>query len=414
MKTPVNTQWVVVTTKEPVIFHQTYDESWLLNPNHRYILNANRLEPIEPFLESVSEFSSAALVQRLHAGQDLCGAKVLVERCRERGLGDLLFLTGPLGYFNHVTGNNIEIDLMSFADRGVVLSNCPLLHNKCVKCGPLEYDSLRHYNYHWFVESVTEQDTEQDQLNVYDALYHQLGFDYTQIEPRWKRPTATLVNDDYLNLDMVFRRIWEDRKLELRRIGYYVVAPFANASLRCMSYQTWLQIIGLLATRRPVVVVGTSNLRLPDTDMSVGEFIQRLQGCGQGVVNAIDGTSTRALMALISRATAVVTLDSAPLYLAQAFNTPAVSLWGTHHPAARIGYDQRYMDWAIWHGDACRRAPCFAYSYFPVDKCPKGKDQRICEVLADIQPEEVLAKVDAIEGVQELTTLNETGPAKAD
>jgi ADP-heptose:LPS heptosyltransferase len=344
----------------------------------------------------------------------LCGSKILIERCRERGIGDLLFLTGPLGYFNHITGNNVEIDVMGFADRGIVLSNCNLIHNKSVKCGPVEYDALRHYNYHWFVESVTEQDSEQDQLNSYDALYHQLGFDYTQIEARWKRPTASLVNEDYLNLDMVYRRVWEDRKLELRRIGYYVVAPFSNATLRCMPYSRWLQVITLLATRRPVVVVGTSGLRLPDTDMSAGEFIQRLGGCGQAVVNAIDGTSTRVLMALISRATAVVALDSAPLYIAQALNTPAVSLWGTHHPAARIGYDAKYLDWAIWHGNACRRAPCFAYSYFPVDKCPKGSAQRVCEVLDDIQADEVLDKIDAIEGAQLTPTFYETGSTKAD
>ena len=401
VKMPLNTQWVIASVKEPVMFHQTYDETWLLNPNRRYIFNANRLTVIEPFLENVSEFSSAALCNRLTAGKDICGAKILIERTRERGIGDLLFLTGVLGYLQHIGSNNVEIDLMAFADRGAALVHCPLLHNRNVKCGPLDYDALRYYNYHWFIDNVTEQDAEPDQLNVYDALYAQLGFQPDQVEAKWKRPVGiTLVNEDYQNLDMLYRYVWQDKKLELRRIGYYVVAPFANASLRCMPYGLWLRIIQLLATRRPVVVVGTSTLRLLDTDMSAGDFISQLSSMGQPVINAIDSTSVRVLMALIARATGVVALDSAPLYLAQAFNVPAVSLWGTHPPGARLGYDKPYMDLAVWNPDACRKSPCFAYSYFPVEKCPKGDKQQVCEVLESITPEAVLSKADLIEASQ--------------
>ena len=422
MKLPLNTKWVIVTVKEPVMFHQTHDETWLLNPNRRYIFNANRVAPIEQFVETVSEFDNAALLQPLAAGKDLCAAKILIERTRERGIGDLLFMTGVLGYLQHIGGNNVEIDVMSFADRGVVLTHCPLLHNKCVKCGPVEYDALRQYNYHWFVENATEQDAEPDQLNIYDALFKQLGFDPEQIEARWKRPTATLVNDDFQNLDMLYRRIWDDKKLELRRIGYYVVAPFANASLRCLPYSRWLEIIQLLCTRRPVIVVGTSSLRLPDTDMSAGEFSSRIAHLSSSVgfngaqfplINAVDGTTIRVLMALISRATGVVALDSAPLYMAQALNVPAVSLWGTHAPGARIGYDKPYMDLAVWNSDACRRAPCFAYNEFPVDKCPQGDKQRICEVLDDVDPQAVLAKVDTIEASQVSPFKKTEAPAKA-
>lgn len=397
MKLPLNTQWVIVTVKAPVMFHQTYDETWLLNPNRRYILNANRVGSIEHFLENVSEFDNASLYQKLSASKDLCGSKILIERTRERGIGDLLFLTGVLGYLQHISSNNVEIDLMSFADRGVVLTHSPLLHNKCVKCGPVEYDALRHYNYHWFVNSATEQDAEPDQLNVYDALYQQLGFAPDQIEARWKRPTATLVDDDWQNLDMFYRRIWETKKLELRRIGYYVVAPFANSSLRCLNYGRWLEIIKLLCTRRPVVVVGTTALRLPDMDMSAGEFSSRIAQLPASTINAIDSTSIRVLMALIARATGVVSLDSSPLYMAQALNVPAVSLWGSHAPGARIGYDKAYMDLAIWNESACRRAPCFAYSQFPAEKCPHGDQQRVCEVLDSISAEAVLAKMDTVE-----------------
>jgi hypothetical protein len=394
---PTNSQWLIVTVKEPVMFHQTADETWLFNPNRRYIVNANRVGPIEQFIDTVSELDGASLYQRLRANQNITGAKILVERNRERGIGDLLFLTGPLGYLHHLSGGDVEIDLMSFADRGIVLTHSPLIHNKCVKCGPLEYDHLRMYNYHWLVNTVTEQDTEGDQLNVYDALYQQLGFLPEDVEPRWKRPSATLVAEDFQNLDRLFHYVWTQRKIDLRRIGYFVVAPFANATLRSMNYKTWLEIIKQMATRRPVMVVGNSSLRLPDMDMSAGEFSQQVASIGGGVFNAVDSTTIRVLMALIARSIGLVCVDSAPLYMAQALNIPAISIWGTHAPASRIGYDKTYMDLAIWKQDACQFSPCFAYGKFPVNKCPQGQRQISCEVTAAVTADDVLKKVDIIE-----------------
>lgn len=397
---PINTQWLVVTVKEPVMFHQTADETWLFNPNRRYIVNANRISAIEQFVDTVSELDGSSLYHPLRAGQNLKGAKILVERCRERGIGDLLFLTGPLAFLNHVSGSDVSIDLMAFADRGIVLTHSPLIANKCVKCGPLENDHLRMYNYHWLVNTVTEQNSEGDQFNVYDALYRQLGFEPENIEPQWKRPTATLVSDDFQNLDRLYKHVWDNRQIDLRRIGYYVVAPFANATLRCMNYGRWLEIIRALATRRPVLVVGNSSLRLPDTDMSAGEFSAQVAQIGGGVFNAIDSTTLRVLMALIARSTGVISMDSAALYMAQALRVPAISLWGTHPPAARIGYDKTYMDLAIWKQEACQHSPCFAFGKFPVDKCPEGVRQISCAVTADISVDDVLVKVDLIEAKQ--------------
>ena len=394
---PINSQWLVVSVKEPVMFHQTADETWLFNPNRRYIVNANRVAQIEQFIDTVSELDGASLYSRLRSNVDITGAKILVERNRERGIGDLLFLTGPLAFLNHLSGGNVEIDVMAFADRGVVLTHCPLISNKCVKCGPLEYDHLRMYNYHWLINTVTEQDTEGDQLNVYDALYQQLGFNPEDVEPKWKRPTATLMADDFQNLDRLFRHVWDQRKVDLRRIGYFVVAPYANATLRSMNYKTWLEVIKQLATRRPVMVVGNSSLRLPDMDMSAGEFNQQVGSIGGGVFNAVDSTTIRVLMALIARSVGVICLDSAPLYMAQALNVPAISIWGTHAPGSRIGYDKNLMDLAVWKQKACNFSPCFAYGKFPVNKCPNGIHQACCEVTASVTPDDVLSKVDMIE-----------------
>jgi hypothetical protein len=404
-KLPINTQWLIVTVKEPVLFQQTTDETWLLNPNRRYIINANRLGALESLIETVSELDNAALLRRLTVKADLGGARILVERNRERGVGDLLFLTGPLAYLNHLAGGDISIDVMAYADRGVVLAHSPLISNQCVKCGPLEYDHLRMYNYHWLINTVTEQDSEGDQLNVYDALYRQLGCEPAEIDPKWKRPSAVLSADDFKNLDRLYHTIWTATNLDLRRTGYYVVAPFSNATIRCLNYGIWLNIIQALAQYKPVVVVGNSMWRLPSMDMDAGEFNALLSKFGRGIINAIDSTTLRVLMALISRSNAVVCLDSGPLYIAQALNTPAISLWGSIAPHTRIGYDKNYMDLAVWKPDACKFAPCFAYKSFPKTKCPYGELQMCCSVLESITVNDVLEKLSKIEEKSKLTSI---------
>ncbi len=396
-KLPSNSQWVIVTVNQPVMWHQTEDETWLFNPGRRYIINAARIPTIHPFIESVSEMDGASLYNRLLANKNITGARILVERFRERGIGDLLFLSGPLSYFWHLSGANVKIHVYALSDRGMVLRHSPFLDNGTVLCGPLEYDSLRMYNYHWLINSVTECDEEGDQLNVYDALYKQLGFEPGDVDPKWKRPYAALDPEDFQHLDILFRHIWEAKKIDLRRVGYYVVAPFANATLRCMNYATWLTIIKELATRRPVVVVGMSHMKLPDMDMSAGAFIEQVARLGQAVINAVDATPLRVLMALIQRSRCLFCMDSAPLYVAQSLNTPAVSLWGTHDPGVRIGYSPDYMELAVWNDDQCDEAPCYAYSQFPHHKCPKRGSQSVCEPLASVKPEQVLSKLDKVE-----------------
>lgn len=396
-KLPSNSQWVIVTVKQPVMWHQTEDETWLFNPGRRYVVNAARIPGIHPYIESVSEMDGASLYNRLLAGKNITGSRILVERFRQRGIGDLLFLTGPLSYLYHLSGANLKVHLYAFSDRGMALRHSPFLDNGSVLCGPLEYDALRMYNYHWLVNSVTECDEESDQLNVYDALYKQLGFEPSDVDAKWKRPFATMHPEDYQHLDILFKYYWEAKKIDLRRVGYYVVAPFSNATLRCMNYGTWLAIIKELATRRPVVVVGMSHLKLPDMDMSAGAFLQQVSQLGQSVILAVDATPLRVLMALIQRARCVFCMDSAPLYIAQAVGTPAISMWGTHDPGVRIGYSPDYMELAVWNEDQCNEAACYAYARFPAHKCPKQDRQVICECLDSVKPEQVLGKLDKVE-----------------
>ena len=390
----MDSSWKIVTVNEPVMMHRTDDEVWLLNPHRRYILNPAQIHQIEQFVGSVSDLQPGGLLNPLRNGQNIAKSRILIERLRERGVGDLLFLTGPLAFLQQASGQTAEIDVYALADRGTVLWGNT---DARVLCGPVEYDHLRLYNQHWFVNSVTENDEEPDQPNVYDALYAQLGFDPASIDAIWKRPKAFCSPDDYRNLDQFYRSIWEAKKVDLRRVGFYVVCPFAAATVRSMSYVKWLKFIGELGKRRPVLVCGSTKVKQPDTDMSAGAFLDQINGLGGGVINAMDSTPLRVLMALISRVKAFLGLVSGPLYIAQAMRIPAISLWGCHAPGSRLQYDKTYMELAVWERSACNQSPCFTYIDFPAAKCPRGAGQTECEVLSVIQPENIFTKFDLVE-----------------
>jgi hypothetical protein len=406
---PFNTQYVIATFKAPTIWHRTDDEAWLLNPLRRHIMHADHLTRLQDQIEAISDLKGSGYYTPLMAGKSLSSARVLIERNRDRGIGDLLFLTGPLSFMQNASGNNVKIDVYALADRGAVLHHHPALHLGTTLHGPLYYDDLGLYNYQWMIETVTECNEEPDQLNVYDALYKQLGFEPGEIDPKYKRPSARLVDNDFRSLDQVFYHIWQHKKVDFRRVGYYVVAPFAAATLRSMNYGTWIQIIKELASKRPVIVTGAATNRHPDMDISAGEFQQQISNL-PNVVNAIGATPLRTAMALISKAVAMFTLDTGTLYMAQALGVPAVSIWGSHDPGVRIGYDKDYMDLAVWKQPACRMSPCFAYASFPEHKCSNGIHQQSCDVLTAVTPEDVLQKQQMIESKNVL--LGKFQPAK--
>jgi ADP-heptose:LPS heptosyltransferase len=399
-KTPHNSQWVIVTFTRPVMWTRNDDEVWAFSPKRRYILNANQLGNLSEYIHTISDLRTSAHYKPLIAGQaTLAGANVLIERYRERGIGDILFLTGPMNYLKFLSGGAVNIDAYALADRGVILANHPALQYKATLAGPLHYDDLQNYDYHWFVDTVTEYDEEPDQLNVYDALYKTLGLDPATVPAEYKRPNIVLEDADFKNLDQFLYFTYLEKKLDLRRTGYYVVAPLARGSLRAAPYQMWLNVINTLKTRRPVVVVGSLDGRVPATDMDAGEFNQHVIQAGPNVVNAMRNPAMplRVLASIISRATAVGCLDSGPLYVAQALRVPAISVWGPHDPGVRIGYDSDYMKLAIWNQSMCRRAPCYCYDRFPVEKCPLGAEQRVCEVLRTADPAEIVAKFNEVE-----------------
>lgn len=392
-----NSQWFITTVTAPVTFNRGTAETWYFNPVRRYVLNARHVAKIEKYVASLSELSGSPHYRPLQAGRPLVGRRIFVERFRDRGLGDLLFLTGPFAFMQHVSGNDTKIHVYAFTDRGAVLQNSRFLEHGTIFIGPTHYYDFIDYEYQWLVNTVTESSEEPDQLNVYDALYRQIGVNPAHVEPQFKRPYVDISASEERDLTEFFHTVWAERQIDLRR-GFFVLAPLTHSALRTAPYQMWLDLAAELSRRRPVIFVGQSSVPLPDLDITAGEFLNKAEECGHQVMSLMrQSVPLRSVMALISKATAFVGLDSGLLYVAQACRVPAVSIWGPHDPGVRIGYDQDYMDLAVWNQELCYQSPCFAYGDFPVHKCPKGVEQKICQCLAATTVDDVLKKVEMIE-----------------
>ncbi len=390
-----------MTMAKPVLWPRCDQETWSLTPPNRYVVNAEYSSRFsEDQVEEVSDLKGSAYHKPFVGLINLNNSKILVERHRSRGIGDLLFLSGPLSYLHHMSGGTVKFFLKSLVDRGSVLYNHPALHLKTPLYGPTVYDTLPLYDYHWFIESVTEFNEDREQPNVYDVLYRQIGFDPKTIDPVYKRPSVGFDESDTRGLHAFYHAIWSEKQIDLRSEPYYVVAPFSHGVVRSAPYGLWLNLIHELSQKHPVLIIGSLRHELPDMDMPAGEFVQRLRMMSQQqakIINLISDLPLRSVLTIISKSKCVFCLDSAPLYMAQACRVPAISVWGPHSPRVRIGYDKAYMDLAIHAKEACPNSPCFAYSGFPERKCPEQEAQKFCAVLANVGVNDIMEKLSLLE-----------------
>jgi len=117
----------------------------------------------------------------------------------------------------------------------------------------------------------------------------------------------------------------EDEEAAARLIEGPFVAIAPGSIWGSKRWPYYAELARQLAGHVPVVVVGGQHV------VGLGEEIQRAATGGDGrqrVVNACGKLTLRQSAALIGRASALVTNDSAPLHLATAMGTPVVALFG--------------------------------------------------------------------------------------
>ena len=127
-----------------------------------------------------------------------------------------------------------------------------------------------------------------------------------------------------------------------------------------------------------------------EDDASLGDAI--VSRSGGRAVNAAGALNLRGSAALIQRATALVTNDSAPLHLATAVGTPIVALFGPTVPEFGFG-PRRSGDLALGHTEL----PCRPCSKHGPQVCPLGHHRCMRELSVDA----VVSAVTAVAGSEE-------------
>jgi Glycosyltransferase family 9 (heptosyltransferase) len=236
----------------------------------------------------------------------------------------------------------------------------------------------------FFLESITEWDSDGEQPNVYDRLFTMLGLDSGRVAPKFKRPTVILQKQD---IDVRIKWLKQVAAATNKSCdnGYIVFQFRSTNKVRTLPTEVIekaLFAINQYAEKFQIPILVTDNKPLlPD----IAEIVKRTK-MALNVANAIN--HVRLFIGLIAGATAVVGPDSSAIHIAAAFEIPAVGIWGAYHPESRTLYYPRQIH--LFHPEQCPNAPCFNYlPDLPFQKCPRQLDQKYCEVFEGVTPDEI-------------------------
>ncbi len=197
---------------------------------------------------------------------------------------------------------------------------------------------------------------------------HEVDRNLSLLEPLSPRK---VIRETFLPVDERERkRVLE--KLGLETDGYVVFNPFSNFPLKEWYPEGWAAVINELRNYTPVVT-GTA------ADMPRAHALGKMAK----FVNLVGRTSLRELMAVLSGARLVVSNDSSPVHIANAFGVPAVTVYTATSP-----------DYGFYPliGESVRNpAECSPCSPNP-KKCRKGSP----ECLSAISPELVLESLEKL------------------
>ncbi|MFN3813373.1 MAG: glycosyltransferase family 9 protein [Aquificaceae bacterium] len=101
---------------------------------------------------------------------------------------------------------------------------------------------------------------------------------------------------------------------------YVVVSPFSNFPLKEWYMEGWVEVVKSLG--KDVVLVGAKEYQEKAKNIS-----ERAR-----VINLVGKTTLTELMAVVSKAKLVLSCDSSPVHIANAFGTPAISIYTSTSP----------------------------------------------------------------------------------
>lgn len=297
------------------------------------------------------------------------GKKILI--LRAGGFGDLVLMTPVLREIKRRWPQCV-LTVSTMGHYGQVLANLPFVD--AVLPYPLPLDVYAAQDAHVFYENAIERNPRAQEVHMTELFGEIAGI--TGIENL--RPEYRVKATEAIWAAEAYPRVNGTRRVCIQ-IG---------ASAKCRVYPRDLMgqaVAALLKRGWEVFLMGAAGeIKLPDT---VPPGLRNL---------AAADLTFRQSCAVASMADCVVGNDSAMLHVAGALGVPAVGLYGPFPWQLRT----KHCPTTVSLQGAGKCAPCFHHTnvarrdHFPAD-CP-SKARGFCEVLAEIKPERIVAKVEQI------------------
>jgi ADP-heptose:LPS heptosyltransferase len=208
---------------------------------------------------------------------------------------------------------------------------------------------LDYYDGHLIYDELVASRKDIMQPNAYQILFEQAGLSFT---PEKGKPVLVLKKYDQQE---AFGRLVRKAGEEIPfGIGHIVLGLHTSSECRNLPKNYWADIVGefIEKTEGKRAIIGLSN-------NDIGAMIQDsiIERGYQQYIPCHKTLTVRHIAALCRTALFVLSLDTALVHIAAAFDVPTVAIMSTVPPTQRVSTYSACVP--IWNADACYFAPCF-------------------------------------------------------
>lgn len=314
---------------------------------------------------------------------DWNGRRILIQRAG--GFGDLILLTPVLREIKR-RWPTCHLAISTMSHYSVCLLNLPFVDE--ILQFPVPMETAEKYDAWVFYENAVEKNSHAKELHITEVFGEIAGIKgILDMKPEYRvKPTEA---------------IWANEAYPREPGGKLRVAVQVGAAAKVRRYPLWGEACSEMSRRGwEIMLLGTPGELPPMDPKKTPPGIKNLTALG---------LTFRQSAAVLNGCDAFAGSDTALLHVAGALGVPAVGLYGPFPWRLRTAHCPTTV--ALSGVGEC--APCFHHvgptmrQDFP-DKCP-SKAKGMCEVLASIKPERIVAKIDQIarriEGIPDVMKL---------
>lgn len=260
---------------------------------------------------------------------------------------------------------------------------------------PMPYEIFQMFEHYILMDTVVNMYEHSDQPHPLDCMLRKIGVDPAQVPDNMK-----VVSPNYTTSEVNAGLAWRDRLFGIYQLAganpvrnlpaqdsVFLLSKLAQAYPKV----TWLAVYDEFIPKDYVNLLLEDDIdpatKEPKKD-DKGTVIKKVKYSNVIVHCA---PNIRELWSITSHAKVVVAPDSLMCHVAGSQKVPCVGLWGAFNPQARMKYYANHHP--IHNKDVCPHAPCNHYlSSFP-KYCPPRQGRNVCEVMASIDPNQVIEAV---------------------